>query len=124
MRKFKFRVWFKEENSYLQNYDGNNFFDYDGKLLDLGWFIKCAENPNDGRFIVEQWTGFTDKEGNDIYEGDIIHIGDCEYVVGFNEFLGRWMAYLNIVSPMSEDNLELFANCEEDCKIIGNINQK
>lgn len=125
MRQFKFRVWSKEENSYLQNYDGDNFFDYDGKLLDLGWFIKCAEDPEDGRFIVEQWTGLVDSEGKDIYEGDIVeclnHKVIDKYRVGYDETYGEYALYYE-----GQDAVMMIYNSlyVESCKIVGNINQK
>lgn len=120
MRNLKFRVWFKEENSYLQNYDGDNFFDYNGKLLDLGWFIKCAEDPNDGRFIVEQWTGYKDEEGIDVYEGDVVSYADVQYQIIFDLYSGMWTMD-PLINDLGIDYSMEVAYSVEESKIVGNI---
>lgn len=68
MKDLKFRVWYSDENRYLETPNGL-FFKYPHNELGeyIGDFIS---EP----YIVEQFTGIKDRKDKQIFEGDIVLI--------------------------------------------------
>ena len=88
MRKVKFRgrdfagLW----------HIGDLIHNDDDLLIRNGCLSTYIENETAGQF-----TGITDKNGKEIYEGDIIgcHNPDIKHLIFYNEKQGRFMAALN-----------------------------
>ena len=123
MRELKFRIGIKSSNGfrYLDKGELINLYrlnPWDGSLIvkDNGLNVVVPKES----YIVEQYTGLKDKNGKEIYEGDILENRSSISVVEFStedvgscgccvpEFWGTGFIISKNTSP-------------ENCEIIGNI---
>lgn len=123
--RFKFRVWNKNTHSYTTGgaikFGGLCFVDKEDFGIKLGEHQEC--------YIIEQCTGVKDKNGNLIYEGDIIHevdkdaeIDDLSQIV-WNQSTCHFMK-LDLPDTGLDRHCIL---CEDDSpyvEIIGNIHEQ
>ena len=96
MRTIRFRIFNKKIKSYIDIHSSAIMID---ELNDL--------NDN---LIVEQFTGLHDKNGKEIYEGDIVTDGVGKYKIIYDLKLAGYQPYC-----ISRDDPENY------CEVIGNI---
>jgi uncharacterized phage protein (TIGR01671 family) len=123
MRELKFRAWdtAKKKMVYRGLHDHNWYYTY--KNDDEGCHWAYPINQRDAKWLkpVMQFVGFLDKNGKEIYEGDIIadEYGDDE-MQGFITYDAKSAKYirksLNTI-PEQED----FMDDLHEPRIIGNI---
>ena len=104
MREIKFRVW---DNAREMFTAVNPFCGFDGNRL----------RADDGtRFILMQYTGLKDKNGKEIYEGDIVveteqDDSTLQRTVVWNESFGGW-------SLFNKSAYEIIGNIYENPELI------
>lgn len=137
-REIKFRTWNGSEMIYLKN-SGLQYFDFEGSYS-LGftvdaysafWAHEHYQKMTDeaGKFPIMEYTGLKDKNGVDIYEGDIVDKGRGE--IFYNElkakFQVKWhdkvFKRVRGESPNYNNGEDLFMNSQIAWEVIGNIYQ-
>ena len=88
MREIKFRAWDKEKKEMI--YD-NNLAGMPNMMTFNGWVYK---NGKLQPYIMLQYSGLKDKNGKEIYEGDIIHffhLGTKR--IGIIKYADKWASF-------------------------------
>lgn len=121
MREIKFRAWDKKYNVMDNGCYSDTFIGFDGSLHEIGEYYtytgggKTDEIVSD-RFVLMQFTGLCDKNGKEIYEGDVVlfmhEIGDQDwsseiYLVKFKN------GAFNIAYSFDD-------NTSDECTLLGN----
>lgn len=110
-RELKFRIWDAQYKRFVKGYENKNHYDElysDPPGLIFGGLAYLNEYGE--YYTIQQWTGLKDKNGKEIYEGDIL-LDDTKIPLRCYYDNGKFMAGASYASQ------EWFFECE----IIGNI---
>jgi len=125
--RLKYRIWNKLTNSYTTGgclkFGQMCFVSVETYEEEIETNIKPAEDQDN--YIIEQCTGLKDKNGNLIYEGDIVkdEFGRKFKVIWSEEdcmFDGRIIYY----DPEFGTRFDLYQGATDNSEIIGNIHEQ
>ena len=135
-RQFKFRIW----DSYKKQFFSNENFSPNDRTIDDGMelqevcgnvfehffnslnLISTNRNNWDSRFTIQQFTGLFDKNGKEIYEGDILK-GKNYFDAGTVKFIGKMIfaKHCDFECRLSNKEGDYTPEFNESFKVIGNI---
>lgn len=136
MREIKFRAWLNprwedDDDANRMYYDIQDSYDNLGNVKPYDPMTSFASWFNDEVAIVEQYTGLKDKNGREIYEGDIVRATYFEahyraLKVGKKRKITGKIIYGSacfFIESISDETPLLQVGGSENIEVIGNIHE-
>lgn len=113
MRELKFRVWSESDKEYRRDCKLKYLFTSSTGLP------STAYSDEGDRFDIEQYTGLKDKNGKEIYEGDIVDYDDDGECIG----IVKYDAPEFYLDADATNWARMFLKGAPHQKVIGNIHE-
>jgi uncharacterized phage protein (TIGR01671 family) len=131
-KMIKYRVWDKRNKTFVSC---ERFYNLDGDsgqlLIDCAGQIRMATYPidngdnladsvfypieNQGDYVVQQYAGFKDVNGREIYEGDVVFADEGTWIVGFTD------GCFGLKADEEDKLTPLFEYGPKELMVIGNV---
>jgi|SRR5579864_428466 len=116
MKEIKFRAWDKEEKRIVRVNGLTEFNDEIGVV----WSEGIGKNISD--MVLMQYTGLKDKNGKEIYEGDILQVPGAIPAQVYWDF-GSWQLRNGsltggMLANFDEENIEIIGNIYENPELL------
>ena len=124
MREIKFRVWDHDLKKFIEDSNADPHICWNGKVY-------CYERQKEGgdvlvsgirNLTVQQFTGMVDKDGKEIYEGDIIKY---PWLTVPSETWDKETYRIDEVKFVTGCFIpDIWRTVVDDCEVIGNVFEK
>ena len=115
MRKIKLRVWDKENKKWLSQEEIKGLWHIDDLYNQLGF--------TDSYYPVSEFTGLFDKNGKEIFEGDVLNWdNECTILIKWSDGLAGF--YYDMLTQKNENIVCFdirFYRSDESAEVIGNV---
>jgi hypothetical protein len=126
-RQIKFRVWSPKAKKFITSaeMDGaSHYYSIHGQCFDT-WDSYYRGYGDD--WEIQQYTGLKDKNGKDVYEGDVVEVtcknGKLIYPVNFGVIEGPMGTGLSQCFYYGADTAKFVFSEKESVEVIGNIHE-
>ena len=128
MREIKFRAW-DRDNKYMIESDQSIATIIHRNLCSgsWSWFSDCdLSTPSDykERYIVMQYTWLKDKNGKEIYDGDMLKYKRKNIEYSRVHYISDWFKIVTVLSP-TRNKISMLAHflTEYQCEVAWNVYQ-
>lgn len=113
-REIKFKIWDTIDKKWLENFTVYQYGNVasNGEWLETNTVIKC------------QFTGLKDKNGKEIYEGDLVLLEGTQKMVVEYDYFAKFTLANQLNTVYGFEQLELYpinSEYKPDIEVIGNI---